>query len=86
MTAHAMAGDEQKSIDAGMNGHVTKPIDPDELFKTLKQWIKPAAGRTAVQPHSGTEADSGLGPKGVDVDELPVNFPFRRCTFNSVIE
>ncbi len=71
MTAHAMAGDEQKSIDAGMNGHVTKPIDPDELFNTLRQWIKPAAGRTAVQPQSGAEAASGPGPKGVDPDELP---------------
>ncbi len=28
MTAHAMAGDEDKSLQAGMNGHVTKPIDP----------------------------------------------------------
>ena len=32
MTAHAMAGDEDKSMAAGMNGHVTKPIDPDQLF------------------------------------------------------
>ena len=30
MTAHAMAGDEDKSLAAGMNGHVTKPIDPDQ--------------------------------------------------------
>ena len=35
MTAHAMAGDEQKSIEAGMNDHVTKPIDPDQLFSTV---------------------------------------------------
>jgi PAS domain S-box-containing protein len=35
MTAHAMAGDEEKSLQAGMNGHVTKPIDPDQLFATL---------------------------------------------------
>ena len=32
MTAHAMTGDEQKSLAAGMNGHVTKPIDPDQLL------------------------------------------------------
>jgi signal transduction histidine kinase/CheY-like chemotaxis protein len=49
MTAHAMAGDEQKSLDAGMNGHVTKPIDPDQLFATLQKWIKPVAERTVVQ-------------------------------------
>jgi HPt (histidine-containing phosphotransfer) domain-containing protein len=41
MTAHAMAGDEDKSLEAGMNGHVAKPIDPDQLFATLQKWIKP---------------------------------------------
>jgi CheY-like chemotaxis protein len=41
MTAHAMAGDEEKSLQAGMNGHVTKPIDPDHLFATLQKWIQP---------------------------------------------
>jgi CheY-like chemotaxis protein len=56
MTAHAMAGDEQKSLEAGMNDHVTKPIDPDQLFATLQKWIKPVAERTVVQkslPASG---------------------------------
>ena len=41
MTAHAMAGDREKSLEAGMNDHVTKPINPDELFSTLVRWIKP---------------------------------------------
>jgi CheY-like chemotaxis protein len=49
MTAHAMAGDEQKSLEAGMNDHVTKPIDPNQLFATLQKWIKPVAERTVVQ-------------------------------------
>ncbi|WP_289030854.1 response regulator [uncultured Paraglaciecola sp.] len=35
MTAHAMAGDINKSLDAGMNAHITKPIDPDYLYKVL---------------------------------------------------
>jgi len=43
MTAHAMAGDREKSIEGGMNDHVTKPIDPDELFNSLLQWVKPGA-------------------------------------------
>ncbi|MGV8118767.1 MAG: response regulator [Candidatus Xenobiia bacterium LiM19] len=41
MTANAMAGDRERSIEAGMNDHVTKPIDPDELFSALLRWIKP---------------------------------------------
>lgn len=41
MTANAMAGDRERSLEAGMNDHVTKPIDPDELFSALLRWIKP---------------------------------------------
>ena len=52
MTAHAMAGDREKSLAAGMNDHVVKPIDPDLLLRTLVKWIDPArlAGRIAPQP------------------------------------
>jgi CheY-like chemotaxis protein len=61
MTAHAMAGDEDKSFQAGMNGHVTKPIDPDQLFSTLQKWIKPRGKRVQVQraevPVEQTESD-----------------------------
>ncbi len=49
MTAHAMAGDEDKSLQAGMNGHVTKPIDPDQLFATLQKWIQPSEKRATAQ-------------------------------------
>jgi CheY-like chemotaxis protein len=49
MTAHAMAGDEDKSFQAGMNGHVTKPIDPDQLFATLQKWIQPSEKRVTTQ-------------------------------------
>jgi two-component system sensor histidine kinase/response regulator len=42
MTAHAMAGDRQKSLESGMNDHVTKPIDPDQLISTLVRWVTPA--------------------------------------------
>ena len=47
MTAHAMAGDREQSLAAGMNDHITKPIDPEHLFRTLLKWIDPArlAGR-----------------------------------------
>jgi signal transduction histidine kinase/DNA-binding response OmpR family regulator len=44
MTANVMATDREKCIEAGMNDHVSKPIDPDELFATLLRWIKPRDG------------------------------------------
>ncbi len=39
MSAHAMSGDKEKSLASGMNDHLTKPIDPELLYKTLYQWI-----------------------------------------------
>lgn len=47
MTAHAMVGDKEKSLNAGMNEHITKPIDPDELYKTLKRWLQPSNSHTS---------------------------------------
>jgi CheY-like chemotaxis protein len=82
MTAHAMAGDDQKSLDAGMNDHVTKPIDPDKLFATLQKWINPAAERTVASkrlfaaagspvPHAPAAAE----PAAPVDDALPESLP-----------
>jgi len=65
MTAHAMAGDRDKSLEAGMNDHITKPIDPDVLFRTLRKWI-PAnrlASRTsnAAPPPPSVQQDDARG-------------------------
>jgi len=37
MTADAFAEDIQKCFDAGMNGHISKPIDPDNLYYVLQK-------------------------------------------------
>ncbi|OBP16814.1 hypothetical protein A5320_05430 [Rheinheimera sp. SA_1] len=49
MTAHAMASDIAKSKAAGMNDHLTKPIDPQQLYSTLLQYLpaEPHARRPA---------------------------------------
>ena len=75
MTAHAMSDDEDKSLEAGMNGHVAKPIDPDQLFATLQKWIKPSKRRVQVQqpevPVERPDSDAALPTE----DELPEFLP-----------
>lgn len=39
MTANAMSGDREKSLESGMNDHINKPVDPDEMLATLVKWI-----------------------------------------------
>jgi len=36
MTAHAMKGDQQRCLDAGMDGYLTKPINPPALFAAIE--------------------------------------------------
>jgi len=47
MTAAAMEEDRQECLAAGMNAHVSKPIDPRQLAETLLAWVAPA-GRDVV--------------------------------------
>jgi CheY-like chemotaxis protein len=75
MTAHAMAGDEQKSIDAGMNDHVTKPIDPDQLFATLQRCIRPAVERAALQKPPVLDAPPESHEAVSDEETLPEFLP-----------
>ncbi|QTT76040.1 HAMP domain-containing protein [Streptomyces mobaraensis NBRC 13819 = DSM 40847] len=39
LTAKAMKGDREKSIDAGASDYVTKPVDTDQLLTVMKQWM-----------------------------------------------
>lgn len=50
MTAHAMKGDREKCIAAGMDDYTTKPINPDELLEKIEKWTR------VEQNDTGTEA------------------------------
>ena len=40
MTANAFLEDIEKSVSVGMNGHIGKPIDLDEVMKELRQYLQ----------------------------------------------
>jgi len=40
MTANAMAADRDRCLEAGMNDHIAKPIDPEQLFRVLLRWTE----------------------------------------------
>ena len=55
MTASALAQDRQDCLAAGMDGHVAKPIEPEELARTLLAWIRPDPLRGEPAPRAGGE-------------------------------
>ena len=55
MTAHAMSGIKEKCLAAGMNDHVSKPIDPHELTAALVRWIKPEIRATPAPRRTEVE-------------------------------
>jgi two-component system sensor histidine kinase/response regulator len=55
MTANAMAGDRERSIAAGMNDHITKPIDPEELFDALQRWLPATVAVDSSSPQTLVE-------------------------------
>ncbi len=69
MSANVMRSDIEQCIQAGMNGHVAKPIDQDDLWMVLLNWIKPqAANARAVtgSVRAMPDADLPASLPGVD--------------------
>ncbi len=79
MTAHAMAGDRERSMAAGMNDHITKPIDPALLFRALLKWIDPQrlAGRSVPPPAQRQAMPDDAAPlppiRGIDWQQALAN-------------
>jgi len=68
MTAHAMEGDKEKSLRAGLSDHITKPLDPAELYRTLSAWIEPGERHLPLLPDAPPATASGA-------IELPTEIP-----------
>jgi len=62
MTAHALAGDRERCLVAGMTGYIAKPFRPHELFATVEGWSLPYGSE-------GGEVARDDGPP-VDIEEL----------------
>ena len=73
MTANAMDRDREMCLAAGMNDHLAKPIDPDNLYRALLQWIRPraasasaSAASTSVSTFLSSTAPADLVIPGID--------------------
>jgi PAS domain S-box-containing protein len=61
MTAHALRGDRERCLEAGMNDYISKPIDPDSLIATLANWLElgPDAKTAPARKTPSRQHDAG---------------------------
>ncbi|MBF0124581.1 MAG: response regulator [Magnetococcales bacterium] len=71
LTANAMSGDREKCLAVGMNDHVAKPIDPQDLYRVLGRW----AGRLTEPEKSHAQVDQCLQSSLLSQWPLPQQLP-----------
>jgi signal transduction histidine kinase/CheY-like chemotaxis protein/HPt (histidine-containing phosphotransfer) domain-containing protein len=75
VTAHAMDGDRERCIDAGMDDHLTKPFSRANLIDMVERWAKPPSLGPASEVEEQAVADPGAEAADGAGDESPAIDP-----------
>ena len=76
MTANVMAGDREKSLAAGMNDHIGKPINVSEMLTTMAKWIHPSAPAPTAEAAATDQAADQRAVAAVSVARALTELPF----------
>ncbi len=72
LTANAISGDREKSLEAGMNDYLSKPLEPEDLFSMLKKWLPDQSQQSAMEELAQVES-SGL--LQINIEEKVLDVP-----------
>jgi len=61
MTAHALPGDREKCLEAGMDGYISKPVTQKALEEAFTQFLPPKTPVNGADPGAPTSGANGMG-------------------------
>ncbi len=82
MTAHAMNDARERCLNAGMNAHIVKPINPEDLFNTILKFCAPEKSMPISVPTRASDAEKP-GNEVPAIAGLDVESGLRRVMGNS---
>ena len=85
MTAHALEEEKRKAMEVGMNGHISKPIDPDAMFETMRRFCQPGAG-TVVAASQATAEEPFPSIAGLNVAAALKRLAGNRRLYRSLLQ
>jgi PAS domain S-box-containing protein len=86
MTAHAMQGDRERCIAAGMDGYLAKPIDPKSFLQTVEGISQRAAQSETTAKETSSRDASGDGRRALDAKALLEWFSGNRKLLRSIVK
>ncbi len=86
MTAHAMKGDRERCLRAGMDGYISKPIEPQELLDAIKKWTACADSQGVTVEQEKLQEDARLEGIPIDIESALTRFDGDKKFFEEMLE
>ncbi|MBF0182003.1 MAG: response regulator [Magnetococcales bacterium] len=84
MTANALSGERERCLSVGMNDHLAKPIDLDDLYAILARWLPSAS--PIRSPERDAPADERPDPPGLAVAETVRRLGGKRDIYATLLD
>ena len=69
LTAHAMKGDRERMLEAGMDDYMAKPVQPDDLYRLMERWTGHRSAPRAAGGDGGDASNADAPP--TEDDDMP---------------